>query len=152
MLRDRLSCQSCLSICLSVCNVGVLWSNGWMDQVSTWRRGRPRLRRHCVRCGPSSPTERGTTVPHFSAHVCCGQTVAHLSYCWAVVSVAIAVHGWCLFLCIVLSLGLVGTNFMSFIFSLLSKDFLIMKQFHVFCVILLCRNSRWCFCCCNGDR
>jgi len=23
--------------------------------------------------------------PHFSAHVCCGQTVAHLSSCWALV-------------------------------------------------------------------
>jgi len=52
-----------LSVCLSVCNVGVLWPNGWMDQVSTWRGGRPRLRRHCVRWGPSSPTVRGTTAP-----------------------------------------------------------------------------------------
>jgi len=28
-----------------------------------------------------SPTERGTAAPHFSAHVYCGQTVAHLSNC-----------------------------------------------------------------------
>jgi len=27
------------------------------------------------------PLERGTAAPLFSAHVCCGQTVAHLSYC-----------------------------------------------------------------------
>jgi len=26
-----------------------------------------------------TPTERGTAVPNISAHVCCGQTVAHLS-------------------------------------------------------------------------
>ena len=25
------------------------------------------------------------TAPQFSAHVCCGQTVAYLSYCWALV-------------------------------------------------------------------
>jgi len=31
------------------------------------------------------PTERGTTAPHFSGHVYCGQTVAHLSNCWALV-------------------------------------------------------------------
>jgi len=53
----------CLSVCLSVCNVGVLWPNGCMDQDATWYRGRPRPRRHCVRWGPSSPTERGTTAP-----------------------------------------------------------------------------------------
>ena len=29
---------------------------------------------------PASPSKRGT-VPQFSAHVYCGQTVAHLSYC-----------------------------------------------------------------------
>jgi len=31
-----------------------------------------------------SPPERGTAAP-FSAHVYCGQTVAHLSHCWALV-------------------------------------------------------------------
>jgi len=50
--------------CLSVCNVSVLWPNGWMDQDATWYGGRPRSRRHCVRLGPSSPpTERGTAAP-----------------------------------------------------------------------------------------
>jgi len=45
-----------------------LWPNGWMDQDATWYRGRPRSRPHCVRWGPSSPTERGTAaLPHFSA-------------------------------------------------------------------------------------
>jgi len=52
-----------LSVCLSVCNVGVLWPNGWMDQDETWRGGRPRLRPHCVRWRPSSP-QRGTA-PNF---------------------------------------------------------------------------------------
>jgi len=50
---------SCLS-CLSFCNVGVLWPNGWMDQDATCYDGSPRPRQHCVRWGPSSPTERGT--------------------------------------------------------------------------------------------
>ena len=50
---------------LTVCNVGVLWPNGWMDQDSTWYGDRPRPRRQCVRWEPSSPTERGTAVPTF---------------------------------------------------------------------------------------
>jgi len=49
---------------LSVCNVGVLWPSGWMDQDSIWYGDRPRLRPHCVRCGPSSP-QRGTAPPNF---------------------------------------------------------------------------------------
>jgi len=52
---------------------------GCIDQDTTWYGGRPRPRRHCVKWRPSSPTERGTTTPHFSAHVYCGQTVAHLN-------------------------------------------------------------------------
>ena len=68
---------------LSVCNVGVLRLNGWMDQDATWYGGRPRPRRHCVRWGPMQlPKERVTAAPNFSAHVCCDQTtVAHLSNC-----------------------------------------------------------------------
>ena len=50
-------------VCLSVCDVGVLWPNGWMDQDETWHGGRPRPRPHCVRSGPSSP-HRGTA-PNF---------------------------------------------------------------------------------------
>jgi len=71
--------------CLSVCNVDVLWPNGWMDQDATWYRGRHPLRRHRVRWGPSSPYVKGRSSPHFSAHVYCGETVAHLGYCWALV-------------------------------------------------------------------
>jgi len=38
---------------LSVCDVGVLWPNGWMDQDETWHGDRPRPRPHYVRWGPS---------------------------------------------------------------------------------------------------
>ena len=65
-------------------NVGVLWPNGWMnqDQNATRYGGTHRPMPHCVRWGPTSPIERGTApLPHFSAHVYCGQTVAHLSNC-----------------------------------------------------------------------
>ena len=48
VLRDR------CPVCLSVCNVGVLWSNSWIDQYATWYGGRPRPTRHCVRRGLSS--------------------------------------------------------------------------------------------------
>jgi len=43
-------------------------------------QGRPRPTPHCVTSGSSSPSQRGTAL-QFSAHVYCGQTVAHLSYC-----------------------------------------------------------------------
>jgi len=54
-----------------VCDVGVLWPNGWMDQYETWHAGRPGPRPHCVRWGSSSP--KGGTAP-ILAHVRCGQT------------------------------------------------------------------------------
>ena len=41
-----------------VCDVGVLWPNGWMDQDATWCGCRTRPRRHCVRWRPSSPQKR----------------------------------------------------------------------------------------------
>jgi len=46
----------------SVCDVGVLWPNGWMDQDETWHAGTPSFR-------PMSVVA----------------TIAHLSYWWALV-------------------------------------------------------------------
>jgi len=55
---------------LSVCNVGVLRPNGWVDQDETWHGGRPRPRPHCVGWRLSSPSPKGdTAAPHFSARV-----------------------------------------------------------------------------------
>ena len=59
MLSDH--CLSVLS-CLSVCDVGVLWPNGWMDQDETWHADRPQPWPRCVRWGPSSPSQRGTAL------------------------------------------------------------------------------------------
>jgi len=56
MLSDH--CPAC-----PVCNVGVLWPNGWMDLDKTWQL-------HCVRWGPSSPTERGKAAPTFEIYGC----------------------------------------------------------------------------------
>ena len=59
MLRDRgLFCLSCLS----VCNVVVLWPNGWMNQDATWYEGKSRPRRHCVRWGLSPLTFRPMSI------------------------------------------------------------------------------------------
>jgi len=56
----------CVS-CLSICDVGVLWPNGWMDQDETW---------HGSRHSPSNPSPKnGGTAPPILAHVHCGQTV-----------------------------------------------------------------------------
>jgi len=41
-------------------------------------------------CGPGAAT---AAPPHFSAHVYCGQTVAHLSNCWALVYLCCK-YGW----------------------------------------------------------
>ena len=71
MLSDR---YPVLCPVLSVCDVGVLWPNGWTDQDETWRAGRPRTRPHCIRWGASSPSPKREHIPQFSAHVYCGQT------------------------------------------------------------------------------
>jgi len=66
---------SCLSVwpvfpvCLSVCNVGVLWPNGWMDQDETWHAGRPRPWPHCFAWGPSSPPPKGHSPPIFGPYL-----------------------------------------------------------------------------------
>jgi len=56
----------------------LLWPNGWMDKDATCREvdlGQDNI----VLDGDPVP-ERGT-IPLFSAHVYCGQTVADLNYC-----------------------------------------------------------------------
>jgi len=52
----------------------LLWPNGWMDQDGTWHGARPWSSPHCARWVHSSPSEKGTERPQFSAHLCCGQT------------------------------------------------------------------------------
>jgi len=95
MLRGRFSCLSCLS----VCNVGVFWPNGWTNQDATWYGGRPqRLTRcrHGPRLGPGdivldgdpAPTRKGAQQPPLFGPLCSG-TVAHLSNCRALVLIAL---------------------------------------------------------------
>ena len=62
--------------CLSVCDVGALSPNGWMDQDETWHVGRPRPWPHCVGWGPSTPPPKEHRSHQFSAHICCGQMAA----------------------------------------------------------------------------
>ena len=65
--------RTVVSPVLSVCEPGVLWPNGWMDQDETWHAGRPPLPwPQCVRWRPTSPPQRGTAA-QFSAHICCGK-------------------------------------------------------------------------------
>jgi len=71
-----------------ISNVGVLWPNGWMDQDATWYGNRPRPGDIALD-GDPSPPRKGAQQPHFSGHVYCGQTVAHLSNCWALVHLSI---------------------------------------------------------------
>jgi len=55
----------------------LLWPNGWIHQDATWYGGRPRPRRHCIRCRPSSPScppqKKGGTPPIFGPYLL-GQT------------------------------------------------------------------------------
>ena len=66
----------------------LLWPYGWMDQDTTCYRDRPRPMQHYVRIGTRlpPPCKGAKHSPHFSAHVNCGQMVAHLSNCWALVN------------------------------------------------------------------
>ena len=62
--------QACICINRGPC---LLWPNGWMEQNSTWYRGRPRPRQHCVRWGPSSSSRKGVQQPPpLFISVCCG--------------------------------------------------------------------------------
>jgi len=62
---------------LSVGDVRTLWPNGWMDEDATWYGRRPPRRPHCIRRVPIAPVK---------GHMSTVATVAHLSYCWALVS------------------------------------------------------------------
>ena len=62
------------TVVLFVCDVRVLWPNGWMEQDETWHGGGPQSRPHCARWGPSSLPKRGSTASQFSANVYCCQT------------------------------------------------------------------------------
>jgi len=56
----------------------LLWLNGWMDQDSTWY-GVDLGAGHIVLDGAQMSPGKGHSSPTLSAHVYCGQTVAHLS-------------------------------------------------------------------------
>jgi len=61
MVRPILS-DRCLSVCLSVlslCNVGVLWPNGWMDQDETWHAGSLRPGHIVLDGDPATPLTKG---------------------------------------------------------------------------------------------
>ena len=59
VLSDRCLCPVC-----PVCNVGVLWPNGWMDQDATWHEGGPWP--IVLHGDPVSPRGGGTASPIFS--------------------------------------------------------------------------------------
>ena len=56
----------------------LMWPNGWMDAVGMEVDLCPG---HVVLDGDPDPPREGHSSPLFSADICCGQTVAHLSYC-----------------------------------------------------------------------
>jgi len=68
----------------------LLWPNGWMDEDATWYGSRPRRRPHCIKGFPAL-RERGTTPPPSFRPMSIVATVAHLSYCWALVSVPVSI-------------------------------------------------------------
>jgi len=55
-------------------------ANGWMYQDATWYGGKASAQATLLDEDPDPPQKR-STAPQLSAHVCRGQTVAHLSYC-----------------------------------------------------------------------
>jgi len=67
-------CPSVCPVCLScpVCDVGLLWPNGWMHQDETWHTGKPRPGLIVLDGDPPSPPPKRRS-PQFSAHICCDQ-------------------------------------------------------------------------------
>ena len=63
----------------------LFWPNGWMDEDATWYGSRSRPRPHCIRRGPTSARNGHRAPPSFRPMFIVA-TVAHLSYCWAVVA------------------------------------------------------------------
>ena len=57
---------------LSVCNVGVLWPNGWTDQDETWHAGGLGSGHIVLDGDPGPPPPEGHS-PQLLAHICCGQ-------------------------------------------------------------------------------
>ena len=88
MLRDR--CPVCLSVKLVDCGQTV----GWIKMPHGTEVGLSPG--DIVLDGDSAPQGKGHSNTHFSAHVYCGQTVAHLSNCWALVGTARLVLAYCL--------------------------------------------------------
>ena len=69
-----------LSVCLSslcVCNVGVLWPNGWMDQAATWYGGRPRLGDIVIDGALAPPRKGAERQPPLLFGPFCSGSVAH---------------------------------------------------------------------------
>jgi len=64
-----------------VCNVGVLWPNGWMDQDATWYGSRPRPRSHCITYGDPPLPRKGAQRPSPLFGPLCSGTVVTVSNC-----------------------------------------------------------------------
>ena len=57
----------------------LLWPNGWIHQDANLYGGSFGPGDNVLDGDPALPKKEPS--PQFLAHVCCGQTVAHLSYC-----------------------------------------------------------------------
>ena len=64
-----------LSVC-PVCDVGVLWPNGWTDQDETWHAGRSRPGQIVLDGDPAPTPPEGHSPLQFSAHIYCAQMSA----------------------------------------------------------------------------
>jgi len=79
LLSDRcLSCLSELSVILVYCGQTAEWIKIPLGTKVGLGPG------HIVLYGDEAPPQKGAhQLPNFSAHIYCGQTVAHLTICWA---------------------------------------------------------------------
>ena len=76
--RFALYYQTVVCPVCSVCDVGVLWPNGSMDQDETWHAGIGLGPVHIVLDGDPPPSPKGHS-PQFWAHICCGQMVTWIN-------------------------------------------------------------------------
>jgi len=76
--RFVLCYQTVVCLVCPVCNVGILWPNGSMDQDETWRACRPLPWPHCVRWGPSAHFPKGAHPPIIDPAKCMDEPRCHL--------------------------------------------------------------------------
>ena len=73
--------SDCCTVCLTVCDVGVLWPNGWMIKMKVGIEVDLGIGHTALDGHPALPPRKGAQQPPLFSPCLCSQTVANLSSC-----------------------------------------------------------------------